>query len=417
MAIYSTTNFSHSTTFYGQTPIFGVAAVVIELLQHNQKYCQKMFVSSIFFAFLQLSSFAVWNVSCKQGKTNYEIVLSKDVMDDIEIYRKILIGKTEQPGSNLKKVLEKYSVVFHENMIEALLRTKQLEVKNDIKLDGSDWTPKEFRFLSELSIVVNVNNTDGRAQYLEKSDEFTEPFDDTLIFTNGVKLSKGTPDKEDSSLFGKMFVKCKYYELITQRLLPIFSYINNKAQCNKAIVTIPCLGCDDDSAGKFKPKISEYLNEALQNFLEENGKRFENIVAVFYYPLKELEERTIEKKYSSPDHVISYRIRNIAKDLSVVSAASAVAYEEYPKDNFGEFKLFKIVYSDPIALPGNKNFDKGQRVISTNYMTRITGVKGIFDYDKFSYVPLSRKYNNSWVNVMKEKQITLHASDNVYCVG
>lgn len=381
-----------------------------------------MLVSSILFAFLQLSSFAVWNV---RG-WKYDIVLSEKTMKEIHSYKTVNKVKL---GKNLKQYLPTTAELSDENLIEALLRTKMLKgsSKKDIKLGVSDWTKEEFQYLSDISIAVDVNC----------SNSYENEINEVLIFANGPLLKsenvnwfKVTPDREDSTYWYRLKIcESKYYELIKRRFLPVFKYINNRATVKneKAIVSIPCLGCDPDSAGRFHSNIGNLLNAALQSILGEHIAlgNLKNIAAVYYFPLEKFniedsKTNLVQKpdiSQASPTNFISYFTRPASSKLNLLQDFKGQVISVSATRDFRTYEIFEIIESDPIACPGNPNFDRRKQSAKTNYMQMITDVDGVFDSNGDYIPPNNEKNYENWAGVMEKERIYLHAHENVRSLG
>lgn len=295
-----------------------------------------MLVSGVFFfVFFQLSSFAVWNVRCN---LNYEIIMSAETMAEIESYTIALKEGKEKPGSKLKATLPKgdLKALNTKILIDALLQTKQLHgsATKDIKLDGSDWTKKEFKLLSDISTVVKNNDSD-----------------ETLIFVNGPELKRENVNWsafQDTENTLDPICNSEFDALIMRRLLPVFIRINELETNTHAIVTIPCLGCNAKPGRQSKSIFQICLDEALKEILKNFSKKLRNIMAVFFYYLSN--EEIIKEEYSFDG--MDYRVRPSSEMKG--PAARPADYIEYEDDRYySQCKLYRIIESDPVARLGS----------------------------------------------------------------
>ena len=133
------------------------------------------------------------------------------------------------------------------------------------------------------------------------------PCPGTLVFTPGALLRNGrgqTPADwpETTTPDGQLFTE-GYYRLYRRRLLPVFSYINDRAaRPRSAFVTVPGLGCGQFS-GSFRGELGAQLRAVLERLLVEYGASLPNLKVVYFDPYDECENDRREI------HGISFMVR------------------------------------------------------------------------------------------------------------
>lgn len=78
------------------------------------------------------------------------------------------------------------------------------------------------------------------------------------------------------------FNEDKYYELMENRLLPVFKEFNDasKTKGKKAFITVPCMGCNF-FAGSYKKIMRPIFARAVKRIFQENSKIFDNVSGVY----------------------------------------------------------------------------------------------------------------------------------------
>jgi hypothetical protein len=302
-----------------------------------------------------------------------------------------------------------------DHFLEALINTKrpQIFAESAVCGDGSDWTLDELSILGDIGVAVPVNIFDnGRHR---QPDVHKPPLKGTLLFVPGALLRNGrnfTPADWNTVVKEGKIDFDGYFSLYERRLLPLFWYADGKAkECGqKAFITIPGLGCGQFS-GPFAGQLGQYLNRALQRFLETHASKFNHIRAVYFDPFNECNNERAQI------HGVDYFVRPLTKGYSgKPQLCTPITYEE-DGDGFSNCCLFSIVAWDHVSWPGNDFYigsratDDGVKAAATDTMSVITNVSGVYNSNSFCYLPPSGF--DTWEQVVKDKHIHLKLHENL----
>jgi len=177
-----------------------------------------------------------------------------------------------------------------------------------------------------------------------------------------------------------------------------------------AFITIPGLGCGQ-FAGKFKGQLGQELKNALVRFLDNHGREFSNIRALYYDPYRECdnERRVIHDTY--------FLVRPLTKGNGQKPQLCRPEDYEEEGDHFADCELFSIVAWDHVSWPGNdfyigsRSTDDGVKAAATNSMAVITGVDGTYNPQRHAYLP-PPEYRN-WREVIVNNKVQLEAKQNL----
>lgn len=293
---------------------------------------------------------------------------------------------------------------------DALLNTKvpQIFAESAVVGDGSDWNAVELSILGDISIAVPVTIFDDGKHSAPKVHD--RPFTGTLVFTPGALLrnGRGQPPVDLAEVTTPDGTLCEdgYYQLYERRLLPVLTYVNAAAQASErpAVITVPGLGCGQ-FAGRFGGMLGEALHRVLVRILQNHGKDWKHIRAVYYDPFSE------SRNSRQEIHGISLLCRPLRQgnhDKPQLCPPSAYAEAG---DDFSDCALTSIVAWDHVSWPGNDFFagsrctDDGVKAAATNSMSVLTGVSGSYDTARSAYLPPSPF--RTWTEVVRHFQVRL----------
>ncbi|WP_322776672.1 hypothetical protein, partial [Candidatus Megaera venefica] len=349
--------------------------------------------------------------------------------ENINKYKENLIAGQEQPGEFLRAKLEatgkSVESLSTSEFIEVMLSTKQPKffAESAIQGGGKDWNNSELAILGDINVTVPVKIYDNGV-WDPSAPGFAvhqKPLDGELLFTPGALLKSGpgfvgkTPDLDEVTKNGKIDQEA-YNALVERRLLPLLVHANEKAglEGKPALITLPGVGAGE-FAGKFKGKMGEHLNIAIQAMLEKHSGNLGNIAAIHYDSFAECTNQ--QKNYGN----IKYRVRPQLKEgnKGKTQLSAPTTYQELG-DDFSKCKLYKVVAWDHVSLPGNDYFegsrytDDGVAAAATSSMEGITGVKGRYDKETGKYLP-PEGYNN-WSDVASKQGVHLKVENNLKIV-
>ncbi|MFM2303964.1 MAG: hypothetical protein RLZZ135_1374 [Cyanobacteriota bacterium] len=299
--------------------------------------------------------------------------------------------------------------------IELLVQTKRpcIFAERAIYGNGIDWNQSELSILGDTNIATPVTVYDN-GRHLQPEVHIA-PFAATLIFTSGALLRNGQnlvpADWEEVVSNGALDSEA-YYRLYERRLLPGFIYIDRVAQANnnKALITIPGLGCGQFS-GIFKGKLGEKLKNALIRLIETHGNSFSHIKAIYYDPYSECENQRM--KINGIDFLVRpLNSGNIRKP----QLCKPESYAEIDNE-FDNCELFSFVAWDHVSWPGNDFYggarmtDDGVKAAATNLMAVMTDIEGRYDQRINQYCPPA-EYSD-WDEVVSKNKIQLEVKHNL----
>lgn len=374
----------------------------------------------------------------------YRFVLSEDTMNKIENYRYALVTTLKKPGDYLLSQLGNIPLLSltNEILVEKLIRTKRTYICADLEVkgDGTDWNVDEISILSDISLVVPVEEVydDGaHAQYTEDMQlvKFNHkmhpvPFSGHLLFISGALLINKkmnndlnfTPDlKEVAEITstGNKLNREQYYELYKRRLFPLFLQANATAQQNnkKALITLSGIGCGC-FAGEWVRQLQSELKKVLERMLLEHGEQLKHIHMVYYDPFKHCQPNEPNLKI----HHIHFRVRPseiLGKEKAKGQLCHPKDYEESPEDDFSNCELFSVVAGDAFSLPGKeflrgykKYTDEGAKAGATNLLSVISGQPGRY-LENQMYFPIANE-NNDWLTLFEKLEMKLKVEGNIY---
>ncbi|MCP4437604.1 MAG: hypothetical protein GY810_01540 [Aureispira sp.] len=346
---------------------------------------------------------------------SYKVILHPETLAKTRTYQKALVEGQKKAGSFLLKKLygKNISKLSIEEFIEAIVQTKQPQIfaESAVYGDGKDWNLEELSILGDISIAVPLTVFDNGAHSYPLVHK--TPFEGMLMYTPGALLRNGknyTPADWNEVVKGQNIDDEGYYNLYKRRLLPVFLYVNTLSQNQKAVLTIPGLGCGM-FAGQFKGQLGAKLDQVLSRFLQECGALLPNIKAVYYDPYQECQNRREEW------HGISYLVRPLTHNNQGKSQLSRVEILEDAQDDFSDCKLYSIVAWDHVSWPGNDFYvgsratDDGVKAAATSSMWSMTGVEGAYSTFKNKYNP-PKGYNN-WDAVVSKNNIEIEVVNNL----
>lgn len=362
----------------------------------------------------------------------YEVVISQTTLDNIVRYQTALSSGRTKPGLYLNAMLnasgKPVGTMTVAEFIDAILSTKKPTCATDsIKGSAKDWNNTEIAILGDINVAVPVTIYDNGVW--DPSDRgfsvHARPVKGELLYTCGALLKSGfefvgeIPDLAEVAP-GGVFNQARYNALVERRLLPLFAYANAKAGVDGklALITIPGIGAGV-FAGKFSGKMGEHLNIALKAMLSKRYQALNNIGLVYYDPFDECANEQIIYGGQSGNKLsnVEYRVRpQMQGNLGKTQLSDPTMYEE-SGDDFSNFKLYKIVAWNHVALPGNGYFvgnrwtDDAVAAAATDSMKGLLGVSGRYDKRFGMYLP-PRGYT-TWSGVVKELGFHLTTIDKL----
>ncbi len=341
----------------------------------------------------------------------YSIIIPEETMIHAADYLERLRLSKAQPGGYLCDRLQGADVraLTELDLLSKLIDNKppQIFAENAVSGDGSDWILTELGLLGDISIAVPVTVFDDGNHHFPTLH--VPPFSGMLIFTPGALLRNGrgnTPaDWNEATVANGKLSTEGYYNLYRRRLLPVFRYLNHRAnKPRSAFVTVPGLGCGQ-FAGPFRGQLGTRLQGVLQRFLTEHGASFPNLKAVYFDPYGECENARSEI------HGISFMVRPLRRpgNEGKSQLCHPSAYAERG-DDFSGCDLYSLVAWDHVSWPGNDFFgdsratDDGVKAAATNSMFVLTGIEGQYDPGQGKYQPL-QPYRN-WQAVVEDRMLT-----------
>ncbi|WP_310489217.1 hypothetical protein [Chamaesiphon sp. VAR_69_metabat_338] len=299
--------------------------------------------------------------------------------------------------------------------IELLVRTKrpQIFAESAVYGNGIDWNQDELSILGDLSIVTPVTVYDNGKH--RSPDLHDLPFAATLIFTPGALLLNGnniTPVDWEEVTTNDEIDADGYYRLYERRLLPAFSYINDRAKQNErqALITIPGMGCGQ-FAGVFSGQLGAQLQKTLVKFLQTHSDKFSHIKTVYYDPYSECNNDRIEIDG------ISLLVRPLLKENANKPQLCLPQTYAEEGDDFSDCELFSFVAWDHVSWPGNdfyigaRSTDDGVKAAATNAIGVMTGVEGKYDSLANKYLPPAGY--ETWKEVVSKNKIQLEIASNL----
>jgi len=346
-------------------------------------------------------------ISDVAGGPSYSIIIPEDTVVRAADYLRALRVDRKRSGALLRdrtRHVDLRAMTEHD-LLGKLFDTKRPQIFAEMAVagDGTDWNLTELGLLGDVSIAVPVTIFDDGNHAAPAPH--APPFPGTLIFTPGALLRNGrghTPAdwQEATSDDGQLSAE-GYYTLYRRRLLPVLRYINDHADMPRsALLTVPGLGCGQ-FAGPFHGQLGRRLEAVLERLLEEYGDSLVNLMAIYFDPYWECDNRRREI------HGITYMVRplRIAVNQGKPQLCRPPSYEE-PGDDFSKCALYSIVAWDHVSWPGNDFFtgsratDDAVKAAATSSMARLTGVEGEYDPAGGKYQP-PPTYRN-WEAVVEE---------------
>jgi hypothetical protein len=185
-------------------------------------------------------------------------------------------------------------------------------------------------------------------------------------------------------------------------LAAVLRWINSDASASSpAFITIPGLGCGQ-FAGVFRGSLGAQLSLVLRKLLEKLAEGLTNISVVYFDPYREC----------SNDRAEVYGIRYLVRPL-MEAGNHARSQLSHPSsfaeagDDFSACYLYSIVARDHVSWPGNDFYagvratDDGVKAAATDSMYAMTGVEGLYDPQRFMYLPPAPHEN--WAEVVDRR--------------
>ena len=354
----------------------------------------------------------------KKSQTAYAILLSQTTAEQLDKYANYLNGGGDC-GARLAKSLirAKPRPLDRSGLLSALLNTKkpQIFAESHVEGDGTDWTSRELSLLGDISIAMQVSIFDNGAHQNPKV--YDASFMGHLIYTPGALLRNDRghmPADWEAVTIDNEYNREKYFTLYERRLLPIFTYISERAIERKApaFVTIPGIGCGQ-FAGPFRGQMGHLFLAALVHLMETHGQNFRGIKAVYYDPYNEgiNETRII--------HDIPFIVRPLMENNQEKSQLCAPSFlGQDTAGNFDDCELYSLVAWDHVSWPGNDYYlgaritDDGVKAAATDTMKVMTGVEGYYSEDIYKYLP-PHPYRN-WEDVVAKNNLKIQTENNVH---
>jgi len=320
----------------------------------------------------------------------YQILTHDETYQRTAVYLDDLKQGKRNAGEYLRHLLPaKLSMLGLVPFLELLMNSKrpQIFAETAVSGDGRDWNLTELGLLGDISIGMEVMVYDNGRHF--HPDIHPDPFKGTLVYVPGALLRNGQgilPADWDEVTTSGMLNADAYYNLYERRLLPVFSYINEKARENGryAFITIPGLGCGQ-FAGKFRGSLGRELERVLARFLREYNGRFPHIKAVYYDPYQECENARTEIGE------LSFMVRPLTKGNDDNPQLCQPTHYEENAGEFADCDLFSLVAWDHVSWPGNDFYvgsratDDGVKAAATDTMRVMTGVEGRYNVLNYQY--------------------------------
>jgi hypothetical protein len=348
---------------------------------------------------------------------NYKVIIPKQTKERAKKYWNLIKGNLNEAGGYVRKSLKNKKITDYsvEDFLEVLFQTKQPQIfaESAIRGNGKDWNLTELGILGDISVAVPVTIFDDGAH--RKPVVHALPFEGVLLYTPGALLrnDRGNEPADWSAVTKANALNYeKYYALYERRLLPLLIHANTAAlELNKkAFISIPGLGCGM-FAGRFQGKLGALLKRVLIDLLEQYGKQFSNIQAIYYDPYQECTNERLEIQG------ISLLVRPLTKGNKGKSQLAQLSVFEEASDDFSNCLLFSMVAWDHVSWPGNDFYinsratDDGVKAAATSSMYAMTGVEGTYNTKRYSYKP-PRPYQN-WDQVVVEQKLNLCLKGNL----
>lgn len=348
---------------------------------------------------------------------NYQVIIPLSTVERAKNYLQALQNGTRTSGNYLHKALNNKSIqaLSYLELLEVLLQTKrpQIFAESAVIGDGTDWNLIELSLLGDIGISIPVEIFDNGQH--QKPFVHKVPFEGVLLYTPGALLrndrGKEAADWAAVTLNGKVDYQ-RYYQLYQRRLLPLLIHANQyaKSKNRKAFITIPGLGCGM-FAGPFQGALGALLKQVFVDLLKNYGQQFSAIKALYYDPYNECSNERLEI------NGVSLFIRPLLQGNQHKTQLLPPRMFEETGDDFSTCLLFSMVAWDHVSWPGNDFYinsratDDGVKAAATDSMWRMTGIKGSYDSQSYSYQPPKLYYN--WKEVILQEEIKIEAKENV----
>lgn len=351
---------------------------------------------------------------------DYQTILHPKTWERLERYHQQVGTGAVQTGFYLYKELkqvEQLGFLSTTAFLELLVNTKkpQIFAESAIKGDGSDWNLEELAILGDLSVVMPVEIYDDGNH--TQPMVHARPFEGTLCFTPGALLRNdrgNTPVDWVEVVKDGQLDEEAYYQLYERRLLPVLLYIQQVSVEQKALVTIPGMGCGM-FAGKFQGRLGEAFKRVLQRLLETHHTRLSNIKAVYYDPYQECQNERLE--FGD----LSLLVRPLTQQLF---PTCQLLEPKMLGDHVGEFadcRLFSFVAWDHVSWPGNdfhigsRATDDGVKAAATSALKALTDRPGYYDPKQYKYLPPTNY--KTWKQLIIRAGIRLKVVDRLQVLG
>lgn len=348
----------------------------------------------------------------------YKIVMSYLTLDKIKKHHAKVKTSLTNAGGRLQEQLTKIgkapSAMTTEEFLGALLNTKKPKIFAESE-DISGWNDEERSILGDISMTMPVKIFDNGEW--KKPTRHSTPLDGYLLFTPGAMLAKNTmelgrvfPDYQEvvrTDFSSKEKINQDAYNAFYERrLLPVLKQASDhaKAKGQKAIVTLPDMGCYF-FGGEFKDKgIKDNFHAAIQNLLRKYGTDLDGIALV------QRQDAPADEDYGVVNGISYRRCKGKSGLLK--------APKEWKKtgDDFSSCALYKVVAWDHFSRPGNdflkgnsRVSDDGVSAAATSSMEALTGIEGNYSNGKYLFGNGSK----DWESVIRDKKLKLSAEGNV----
>lgn len=344
------------------------------------------------------------NTTTDEACPSYCVLLPEESDAQLAQLARTVRHDTDAAGGRLARVLAErtYDLTDPDELLQALLDTKdpQYFAESQVYADGTDWTLPELAVLGDISVMVPVTVFDNGLH--AHPSVHGEPFSATLLFVPGALLRNDTggPPADGSLLTDGVLDTDEYQALYERRLLPGLCAVSKASlDCGRqAVITIPGLGCGQ-FAGRLKGTLGLALQRALREILRRHVLELPGIRAVWFDPFNECADSREEIGH------LSFLVRPLRRSANPHPQLCGPHDYQEEGDDYSLCDLVSVVAWDHVSWPGNDFYrgaratDDGVKAAATDSMFAMTGVRGMYSRESFSYEP-PQEYA-SWGQVVR----------------
>ncbi|MCS5711146.1 hypothetical protein [Candidatus Berkiella aquae] len=344
----------------------------------------------------------------------YNVIISEVTQQKVEAYLQELKSNPENIGQHLKETLNNNNIkiadLTKETLLDYLIQSKKPKIFAEspqlVTGDNRSWNQNELSILGDINVTMNVQVYDNGNWFSPTAH--SKPFNAGILYTPGALLkNKNCPDYKEVVKDGKVD-KQALKALYERRLLPMLLNANKECGDNneKGFFAIPGLGCGE-FAGDYKAQVVKLFPEILQEIINENKDKLQNIQGYYCTPGPGQAKSKVD---GPPAFILDDPMR----------APPLLSHPSVHGEQFKDCKLFKVVAWDHASWPGNdfyalndRNTDDGVSAAATNTIEKLTGIKG--NYVKGKYLP-PQGYRD-WQEVIEKNGLKLTSSGRVKVIN